>query len=307
MVSAHRSRDRGHRSSRLTFLRHGALAVLAVGAVLAGGGSVALAAPRAGTGHDAANQTRAAARHDGGTEATGGIISTVAGGVGGPGPRHQDRAGQQHRPRGPLGPSDVAIAAGHLQRRRRAAAGEPATRHADDAGRDRGSGALRGGWRGRSRLDRRGRGRGRSRWERGDRRPVPAPGGGGARQDRDVLRPCDDRRAHLPGGRQRRHRAWRHRRASHHDGADTSRGRDRGRRGQSGDRGRGAAVADQRRAGPRRRGQHRHLLRPAHDGRRHIHDRRLGHGNPVLRRRGPGDQGRAGELHTSRWTPRATW
>jgi len=57
---------------------------MAVGAVLAGGGTVALAAPSTGAGHTP-NQARAAARHDGGAATAGGIISTVAGGVGGPG------------------------------------------------------------------------------------------------------------------------------------------------------------------------------------------------------------------------------
>ena len=103
-----------HRSSRLTFLRRGALAVLAVGAVLAGGGSVALAAPRAGTGHDAANQARAVARHDGGTAATGGIISTVAGGVGGPGLATKIALASNIGPTGAAGLGGVAFAAGHL-------------------------------------------------------------------------------------------------------------------------------------------------------------------------------------------------
>ena len=90
MISAQSSRVRGRRHGSpwwpaAPFFRHGALAVLAMGTVLVGGGSVALAAPRASAGRDAANQARAAARHDARAAAAGGIISTVAGGVGGPG------------------------------------------------------------------------------------------------------------------------------------------------------------------------------------------------------------------------------
>jgi hypothetical protein len=85
------------------------LAVLAMGAVLVGGGSVALAAPRAGAGHQAASQAGAAARHDGRAAAAGGIISTVAGGVGGPG-----LATTISLVSGTAGLGDVAFAAGQL-------------------------------------------------------------------------------------------------------------------------------------------------------------------------------------------------
>jgi hypothetical protein len=85
------------------------LAVLAMGAVLVGGGSVALAAPRAGAGHQGASQPGPAARHDGRAAATGGIISTVAGGVGGPG-----LATTISLVSGTAGLGDVAFAAGQL-------------------------------------------------------------------------------------------------------------------------------------------------------------------------------------------------
>jgi trimeric autotransporter adhesin len=103
MVAAQRSRSRGHGSP---FLRHGTLAVLAMGAVLVAGGGVAMAAPRAGAGHDAASQARAAV--------AGGIISTVAGGVGGPGLATKIALTSNNGPTGSTGLSDVAIAAGHL-------------------------------------------------------------------------------------------------------------------------------------------------------------------------------------------------
>jgi NHL repeat len=103
MVAAQRSRSRGHGSP---FLRHGTLAVLAMGAVLVAGGGVAMAAPRAGAGHHAASQARAAV--------AGGIISTVAGGVGGPGLATKIALTSNNGPTGATDLSDVAIAAGHL-------------------------------------------------------------------------------------------------------------------------------------------------------------------------------------------------
>ena len=84
MISAQRSRSRGHGFPTPSRVGLAALAVMAVGAVLAAGGTVALAAPSTGAGHTP-NQARAAARYDGGAATAGGIISTVAGGVGGPG------------------------------------------------------------------------------------------------------------------------------------------------------------------------------------------------------------------------------
>ena len=111
MVSAQSSRSRGHRFPRpVQFLRHGALAALAMGAVLVAGGGVALAAPSAGASH-AANQARAAARHDGGAAAAGGIISTVAGGVGGPGLATTISLASVNSPAGGGSLSDVAFAA----------------------------------------------------------------------------------------------------------------------------------------------------------------------------------------------------
>jgi hypothetical protein len=84
-----------------------------MGAVLVGGGSVALAAPNVGTGPRATDQARAAARHYGRAVA-GGIISTVAGGVGGPGLATKIALTGNIGPEGSTGLSDVAIAAGHL-------------------------------------------------------------------------------------------------------------------------------------------------------------------------------------------------
>ena len=87
-----------------------------MGAVLVGGGSVALAAPHAGTGHRAADQVRAAARHDGRAAAAGGIISTVAGGVGGPGPATAISLASVDAPLSQcgIGLSGVAFSAGRL-------------------------------------------------------------------------------------------------------------------------------------------------------------------------------------------------
>ena len=109
MVCAQRSRARGFpRPSRAGTA---ALAVLATAAVLAGGGTVALAAPRAAAGHDAADQARAPAGHAGRVAAAGGIISTVAGGVGGPGLATTISLASVNSPAGGGSLSDVAFAA----------------------------------------------------------------------------------------------------------------------------------------------------------------------------------------------------
>jgi hypothetical protein len=102
-------------------------------------------------------------------------------------------------------------------------------------------------------------------------------------QHRHVLRAGDDHRRHLHRGRQRQRRVLRRRRPGHQRRAEPSPGRD-GRRGrQPGHRG------HRQRGDPGGRGPHRHVLRPAHDRRGHLH-RRRNRQSGVLRRRRAGHQ-----------------
>ena len=73
---------------------------------------------------------------------------------------------------------------------------------------------------------------------------------------------------HLHRRRQRHRRVLRRRRPGHRAELDYPDGRGRGRRGQPGDR------RHRQRPGPGGGGQHRHVLRPADDRRRHLHGRR---------------------------------
>ncbi len=107
-------------------------------------------------------------------------------------------------------------------------------------------------------------------------------GAGGRGQHRDVLRPGHDRGPRLHRGRHRHRWVQRRRHSGDRRRAARSLGGGRGRDGQSGDRRR------EQPAGARGGREDRHVLRPGHDGREHLHRGRLRRLLRLLRQWHPG-------------------